>query len=177
MCGRMRKAEMKVSPDIELPEFLGPRDRHHVPSRSLGLAPTSPETSIRHTLTSVRLLTRFRWTILLAVAISLLAALLPGGYAEAQTAPSIQRVAITSDPGEDGGYGLDDEIEVGLTFSEGVSVFVGAPLTPRSPLMSEEYSARPPTPALAQARDRCSSPTPSPRGTRTPTALRWLPTA
>ena len=88
------------------------------------LAPTSLITSIGHTITSVRLLTCFRRPILLAVAVSslfLLEALLPVRYAEAQTATSIQGVAVTSDPGEDGGYGLNDEIVVELTFNEGVS--------------------------------------------------------
>ena len=88
------------------------------------LAVASPVTSIGHIFTSVRLLTRFRRSILLAVvasSLSLLGALLPVWYAEAQTAPSIQGVAVTSEPGEDGGYGLNSEIEVELTFSEGVS--------------------------------------------------------
>ena len=88
------------------------------------LAVTSLITSIGHTFTSVRLLTCFRRPILLAVAVSslfLLEALLPVQYAEAQTATSIQGVAVTSDPGEDGGYGLNDEIVVELTFNEGVS--------------------------------------------------------
>ena len=88
------------------------------------LAVTSLITSIGHTFTSVRLLTCFTRPILLAVAVSslfLLEALLPVRYAEAQTATSIQGVAVTSDPGEDGGYGLNDEIVVELTFNEGVS--------------------------------------------------------
>ena len=85
------------------------------------LAVTSPANSIGHAFTSVRLPTPFRRAIFLAVAVSLLAALLPVRYAEAQTAPSIQGVAVTSAPGEDGGYGLYDELVVELTFSEGVS--------------------------------------------------------
>ena len=53
---------------------------------------------------------------------SLLEVLQPVRYAEAQTPPKTDGVAVTSDPGEDGGYGLNSEIEVELTFSEGVSV-------------------------------------------------------
>ena len=40
--------------------------------------------------------------------------------------PTIESVAVTSDPGEDGGYAIGDEIQVGLTFSEAVTV-TGAP--------------------------------------------------
>ena len=85
------------------------------------LAATSNNASVGRASTSVRLLTRFRRAILLAVAVPFLSLLLPVRYAEAQTEPSIQGVAVTSDPGEDGGYGLNDEIVVELTFSEGVS--------------------------------------------------------
>ena len=85
------------------------------------LGATSPVTSICPTFTSVRLLTLFRRSILLVAGVSLLVALLPVGYTEAQAAPLIQGVAVTSDPGEDGGYGLNNEIELELTFSEGVS--------------------------------------------------------
>ena len=42
------------------------------------------------------------------------------------TVPTIESVAVTSDPGEDGGYAIGDEIQVGLTFSEAVTV-TGAP--------------------------------------------------
>ena len=80
--------------------------------------------AIGRTFTCVRLLTGFRTAILLAVAIfslSLLEALQPVRYAEAQTPPKIDGVAVTSDPGEDGGYGLNSAIEVELTFSEGVT--------------------------------------------------------
>ena len=47
--------------------------------------------------------------------------------ARAQTAgPAVTTLAVTSDPGADGGYAIGDEIEVGLTFSEAVTVS-GAP--------------------------------------------------
>ena len=59
----------------------------------------------------------------------MLALLVSAGVAYAQgtpTAPTIESVAVTSDPGEDGGYAIGDEIQVGLTFSEAVTV-TGAP--------------------------------------------------
>ena len=59
----------------------------------------------------------------------MLALLVSAGVAYAQgtpTVPTIESVAVTSDPGEDGGYAIDDEIQVGLTFSEAVTV-TGAP--------------------------------------------------
>ena len=59
----------------------------------------------------------------------MVALLLTAGVAYAQgtpTVPTIESVAVTSDPGEDGGYAIDDEIQVGLTFSEAVTV-TGAP--------------------------------------------------
>ena len=59
----------------------------------------------------------------------MLALLVPAGVAYAQgtpTAPTIESVAVTSDPGADGGYAIGDEIQVGLTFSETVTV-TGAP--------------------------------------------------
>ena len=65
---------------------------------------------------------------LLIVAV-MLALLVPAGIAYAQgtpTVPTIESVAVTSDPGEDGGYAIGDEIQVGLTFSEAVTV-TGAP--------------------------------------------------
>ena len=55
----------------------------------------------------------------------MLALLVSAGVAYAQgtpTVPTIESVAVTSDPGEDGGYAIDDEIQVGLTFSEAVTV-------------------------------------------------------
>ena len=58
-----------------------------------------------------------------------LALLVSAGVAHAQgtpTVPTIESVALTSDPGEDGGYAIGDEIQVGLTFSEAVTV-TGAP--------------------------------------------------
>ena len=58
-----------------------------------------------------------------------LALLVSAGVAHAQgtpTVPTIESVAVTSDPGEDGGYAIGDEIQVGLTFSEAVTV-TGAP--------------------------------------------------
>ena len=61
---------------------------------------------------------------LLFVAV-MLALLVSAGVAYAQgtpTVPTIESVAVTSDPGEDGGYAIDDEIQVGLTFSEAVTV-------------------------------------------------------
>ena len=66
--------------------------------------------------------------MLLAVA-AMLALLVSAGVAYAQgtpTVPTIESVAVTSDPGEDGGYAIGDEIQVGLTFSEAVTV-TGAP--------------------------------------------------
>ena len=42
------------------------------------------------------------------------------------TAPTVSTVAVTSDPGTDDTYALGDTIEVGLTFSEAVTV-TGAP--------------------------------------------------
>ena len=59
----------------------------------------------------------------------MLALLVSAGVAYAQgtpTAPTIESVAVTSDPGADGGYAIGDEIQVGLTFSEAVTV-AGAP--------------------------------------------------
>ena len=59
----------------------------------------------------------------------MLALLVTAGVAYAQgtpTVPAIESVAVTSDPGEDGGYAIDDEIQVSLTFSEAVTV-TGAP--------------------------------------------------
>ena len=59
----------------------------------------------------------------------MLALLVTAGVAHAQgtpTVPTIESVAVTSDPGEDGGYAIGDEIQVGLTFSEAVTV-TGAP--------------------------------------------------
>ena len=59
----------------------------------------------------------------------MLALLLSAGVVYAQgtpTVPTIESVAVTSDPGEDGGYAVGDEIQVGLTFSEAVTV-TGAP--------------------------------------------------
>ena len=55
----------------------------------------------------------------------MLALLVSAGVAQAQgtpTVPTIESVAVTSDPGEDGGYAIGDEIQVGLTFSEAVTV-------------------------------------------------------
>ena len=55
----------------------------------------------------------------------MLALLVSAGVAYAQgtpTVPTIESVAVTSGPGEDGGYAIDDEIQVGLTFSEAVTV-------------------------------------------------------
>ena len=59
----------------------------------------------------------------------MLALLVSAGVAYAQgtpTVPTIESVAVTSDPGGDGGYAIGDEIQVGLTFSEAVTV-TGAP--------------------------------------------------
>ena len=61
---------------------------------------------------------------LLFVAV-MLALLVTAGVAYAQgtpTVPTIESVAVTSDSGEDGGYAIGDEIQVGLTFSEAVTV-------------------------------------------------------
>ena len=63
-----------------------------------------------------------RLPIVVAFAIGLLALSLVS-EAHAQTArPTVTTVAVTSDPGEDGGYAVGDEIQVGLTFSEAVTV-------------------------------------------------------
>ena len=59
----------------------------------------------------------------------MLALLVSAGVAYAQgtpTVPTIESVAVTSGPGGDGGYAIGDEIQVGLTFSEAVTV-TGAP--------------------------------------------------
>ena len=55
----------------------------------------------------------------------MLALLVSAGVAYGQgtpTVPTIESVAVTSDPGGDGGYAVGDEIQVGLTFSEAVTV-------------------------------------------------------
>ena len=55
----------------------------------------------------------------------MLALLVSAGVAYAQgtpTVPAIESVAVTSGPGEDGGYATGDEIQVGLTFGEAVTV-------------------------------------------------------
>ena len=65
---------------------------------------------------------------LLIVAV-MLALLVSAGVAYGQgtpTVPTIESVAVTSDPGGDGGYAIGDEFQVGLTFSEAVTV-TGAP--------------------------------------------------
>ena len=65
----------------------------------------------------------------LFIAAVMLALLVSAGVAHAQgtpTVPTIESVAVTSGPGEDGGYAIGDEIQVGLTFSEAVTV-IGAP--------------------------------------------------
>ena len=63
-----------------------------------------------------------RLPIVVAFAIGLLALSLVS-EAQAQTAdPTVTTVAVTSDPGDDGGYAIDDDIEVGLTFSQAVTV-------------------------------------------------------
>ena len=59
----------------------------------------------------------------------MLALLVSAGVTYAQgtpTMPTIESVAVTSHPGEDGGYAIGDEVQVGLTFSEAVTV-TGAP--------------------------------------------------
>ena len=64
-------------------------------------------------------------TRLLLIVAVMLALLVSAGIAYAQgtpTVPTIESVAVTSDPGEDGGYAIGDEIQVGLTFSEAVTV-------------------------------------------------------
>ena len=61
----------------------------------------------------------------LFIAAVMLALLVSAGVAYAQgtpTVPTIESVAVTSDPGGDGGYAIGDEIQVGLTFSEAVTV-------------------------------------------------------
>ena len=55
----------------------------------------------------------------------MLALLISAGVAYAQgtpTVPTIESVAVTSDPGEDGGYAIGDAIPVRVTFSEAVTV-------------------------------------------------------
>ena len=59
----------------------------------------------------------------------MLALLVSAGVAYAQgtpTVPTIESVAVTSNTGEDGGYAIGDEVQIGLTFSEAVTV-TGAP--------------------------------------------------
>ena len=61
----------------------------------------------------------------LFIAAVMLALLVSAGVAHAQgtpTVPTIESVAVTSGPGGDGGYAIGDEIQVGLTFSEAVTV-------------------------------------------------------
>ena len=61
----------------------------------------------------------------LSIVAVMLALLVSAGVAYAQgtpTAPTIESVAVTSGPGVDGGYAIGDEIQVGLTFSEAVTV-------------------------------------------------------
>ena len=68
-------------------------------------------------------------TRLLLIVAVMLALLVSAGIAYAQgtpTVPTIESVAVTSDPGVDGGYAIGDEVQVGLTFSEAVTV-TGAP--------------------------------------------------
>ena len=44
-------------------------------------------------------------------------------YSQGQsTGPVVESVAVTSDPGDDGGYGIGDVIEIGVTFSRDVRV-------------------------------------------------------
>ena len=57
----------------------------------------------------------------LALALGLLA-LFSASQVQAQNAPSVLSVTVVSDPGGDGGYSIDDEVEVSLTFSEAVTV-------------------------------------------------------
>ena len=83
----------------------------------------------------------------------MLALLVTAGVAYAQgtpTVPTIESVAVTSDPGEDGGYAIGDEIQVGLTFSEAVTV-TGAPqlnLDVGGRTRTAEYSGGTTTPQL-----------------------------
>ena len=50
------------------------------------------------------------------------ALLVPAGivYAQDESVPTVESVAVTSDPGDDGGYAIGDVIEIGVTFSERV---------------------------------------------------------
>ena len=64
----------------------------------------------------------FKIPIVFSLAIGLLAFALVG-QAQAQTAdPTVTTVAVTSNPGIDGGYAIGDAIEIGLTFSQAVTV-------------------------------------------------------
>ena len=59
-----------------------------------------------------------RLPVLIAV---VFAVVVVAGVAYAQdepTVPVVETVAVTSDPGDDGGYAIGDVIEIGLTFSE-----------------------------------------------------------
>ena len=60
-----------------------------------------------------------RLPILIAVMSALL---VPAGivYAQDESVPVVESVAVTSDPGADGAYAIGDVIEIGLTFSETV---------------------------------------------------------
>ena len=74
-------------------------------------------------------LTRPLFIVAVMIVAVMLALPVTAGVVYAQgtpTVPTIESVAVTSDPGEDGGYAIDDEIQVGLTFSEAVTV-TGAP--------------------------------------------------
>ena len=62
----------------------------------------------------------------------MLALLVSAGVAYGQgtpTVPTVESAAVTSGPGVDGGYAIGDEIQVGLTFSEAVTVTGASQLT------------------------------------------------
>ena len=57
------------------------------------------------------------------IALAMLAILLLGHEGtQAQTAPTVSSVAVTSDAGSDDTYGLNDEIDITVTFSQAVTV-------------------------------------------------------
>ena len=60
--------------------------------------------------------------VLVLAAMVLLLATVSVAHAQQSNAATIETVAITSAPGEDGGYAIEDEVKVGLTFSEAVTV-------------------------------------------------------
>ena len=88
------------------------------------------------------------------------------------TTPTVSTVAVTSDPGTDYTYALGNTIEVGLTFSEAVTV-TGAP----SLLIEVGGTNRQAATTVAAVARSSSSATPCWPVTMMTTASRWWRTA